>query len=266
MFTDPELASRLENYELDSEEAEFPFSKRLARDNGWDEEFAVRVVDEYKKFLYLSQIADHELTPSDEVDQAWHLHLTYSQDYWDHLCADVLRRPFHHGPTKGGNAEAKRYVKNYSETRQVYLREFGKAPPTDIWPSEAVRFGEAPSYRRINTDKNWVIPKSIAQWFRPKWLLILLSFLGLVVISTAFLSGLAPFRLIEPLTRGLMAALGVIIAAQILRLLEITFFGTGSARYRSKKKGSSSGCGGNSGTGCGGCSGCGGAGCGGCGG
>jgi hypothetical protein len=45
----------------------------LARDNGWPREFTRRVVEEYKRFMFLTTVADHVVSPSEAVDQAWHL-------------------------------------------------------------------------------------------------------------------------------------------------------------------------------------------------
>ena len=89
--------------------------------------------------------AGHEVTPSDEVDQAWHLHLTYTRSYWDGLCDAVLGRALHHGPTKGGQAEGDRFENQYERTLASYRAAFGEEPPEDIWPPSAVRFGEAAS-------------------------------------------------------------------------------------------------------------------------
>jgi len=49
------LWQKLEALDLDGDAA-LSFSKRLARDNGWTHPFALRVVDEYKKFLFLAAI------------------------------------------------------------------------------------------------------------------------------------------------------------------------------------------------------------------
>lgn len=51
--------------------------------------------------MYLAVRANHPVTPSDEVDQAWHLHLTYSRSYWDEFCGAVLEEVVHHDPTRG---------------------------------------------------------------------------------------------------------------------------------------------------------------------
>ena len=81
------------------------FEQRLARENGWRAEFAAHVIEEYKRFCFLAVTGTEAFTPSDQVDQAWLLHLTYSRDYWERFCPEVIGKPLHHGPTKGGEAE-----------------------------------------------------------------------------------------------------------------------------------------------------------------
>jgi hypothetical protein len=44
-----------------------------------------------KTRLYIST---HIVTPSEQVDQVWHLHLTYTRSYWDEFCPNVLGQPF----------------------------------------------------------------------------------------------------------------------------------------------------------------------------
>jgi hypothetical protein len=43
------------------------------RANGWSRPFALRAIEEYRKFVFLALVADHQVTPSDQVDQVWHL-------------------------------------------------------------------------------------------------------------------------------------------------------------------------------------------------
>lgn len=115
------------------------FAQRLGRDNGWSEEYALRVVTEYKRFVYLAVTLGHPVTPSDQVDQAWHLHLAYTRDYWDVFCPQVLGRSLHHDPTQGGDAERTKYKEWYAQTLAAYVESFGH-PPQDIWPAPEIRF------------------------------------------------------------------------------------------------------------------------------
>ncbi len=158
MATIPLLWKRIEAVEFDRLDATFPFSARLARDNGWTSDFAKRVVEEYRRFCYLACTANHPVTPSDHVDQAWHLHLTYTRHYWGEF-RDALGRDLHHGPTKGGQAEDDRFEQQYEATLASYRAEFGEEPPSGIWPEATIRFGDAADLRWVNTRRNWVIPK-----------------------------------------------------------------------------------------------------------
>ena len=89
------------------------------------------------------------MTPSDEVDQVWHLHLLYSRHYWDALCRDTLETPLHHGPTQGGAAEDRKFHDWYEATLAAYRRYFGE-PPQDLWPAAGERFDEHHDFVRID--------------------------------------------------------------------------------------------------------------------
>ena len=146
-----ELATwtRLSSLDFDAADAAFPFSARLARDNAWSPGFAAKAIGEYRKFCFLAVHAGHPVTPSDEVDQVWHLHLTYSRHYWETLCRDALERPLHHGPTQGGTAEDRKFHDWYEATVASYRRYFGE-PPHDVWPAVRERFHERNDFVRIN--------------------------------------------------------------------------------------------------------------------
>lgn len=144
---------------IEPEGAALTFSARLARENGWSPAHGAAVVEEYRRFLYLAATAGRQVTPSEDVDQAWHLHLAYSRHYWEELCGRILRRPLHHGPTEGGAAEDARYRGQYEETLALYRATFGDAPPVSVWPPEADRFAVRPL--RIDASLYWLVPKAL---------------------------------------------------------------------------------------------------------
>ena len=146
-------------YTIGPEDAAYSFVARLAHENGWTQDYAARVILEYKKFCFLAASASHPVTPSDAVDQAWHLHLTYTRDYWERFCPDVLGRALHHGPTAGGAAEQHRFFEQYAQTLRSYERVFG-APPADIWPGAGQRLLDDPRARRVHPRDFVLIPKS----------------------------------------------------------------------------------------------------------
>ena len=57
------LWNRLVAFELDNIGDALTFTERLARENGWHLGFARRVIEEYRRFLYLALRAGHSVTP-----------------------------------------------------------------------------------------------------------------------------------------------------------------------------------------------------------
>ena len=156
---DRALLDRILAFDIDGRAASLSFERRLARESGWNVAFARRVVAEYRRFLYLAMTAGHAVTPSDEVDQAWHLHMVYTESYWTRLCGSVLPRPLHHNPTASGKAEDAKFVDWYQRTIETYRAAFGEEPPADIWPASAERFDPKRQFQRIRTQENWIVPK-----------------------------------------------------------------------------------------------------------
>jgi hypothetical protein len=144
------LAEALEHFAFDPPGSELTFTQRLARDNGWTGAFAARVIEEYKRFLILATTLEHPASPSDEVDQAWHLHLTHTRNYWQALCEGILGSPLHHDPSQGGAAELARHRAMYLRTLDDYRQVFDAAPPEDIWPDVDLRFRMR--YRRVRVE------------------------------------------------------------------------------------------------------------------
>src|SRR3954471_2230809 len=153
-----DLLGRILAFDIDGGEAALPFAARLARENGWSRAYAERVIDEYKRFVFLA-VTGPTVCPSEDVDAAWHLHLTYTKSYWKRFCGEVLDRPLHHEPTKGGPAEGEKHLQMYADTLARYREVFGHSAPADVWPSGAERFGPDTQHRSVNTARNWVIPK-----------------------------------------------------------------------------------------------------------
>ena len=165
----------LSRYIIGPEEAALTFAARLARENGWGLAHTERVIVEYKKFCFLAVTGETEVTPADAVDQAWHLHLTYSRDYWERFCPDILGRALHHGPTAGGAVERGRFFDQYADTLKRYEQVFGEMPPEDIWPGAAQRLIEDPRARRVHPRDAFIIPRRMA----------LLSLLVILLAATA---------------------------------------------------------------------------------
>ncbi len=152
---------RVERFSFDEGQPALTFARRLARENGWSLAHAERVLRKYRRFAYLAVVAGHAVTPSPAVDQAWHLHLTYTRSYWHRFCQETLGIPLHHEPTRGGAEEAHKHALQYAATLESYAQHFGESPPGDLWP--AMNFS-AGAERWVDTRRVWIIPKPHAPW------------------------------------------------------------------------------------------------------
>lgn len=159
---DEALWQRIAGHLIGPADASLSFTARLARENRWSLSHAERVIGEYKRFCYLAMTAGHEVTPSDAVDQAWHLHLTYSRDYWQVFCREVLGRDLHHGPTQGGPVERDRFYHQYAATLAAYQAAFRSVPPADIWPGAHRRFAVDPRGVRVNLWHDIILTRRVA--------------------------------------------------------------------------------------------------------
>lgn len=149
--------TELNEYQFDDPESEFSFTDRLTRENGWDYDYALRAIEEYKKFIFLIAFSGHPCTPSDEVDQVWHLHLLYTQSYWKEMCEGILGIEIHHGPTKG-IIQRNDFEDFYNNTKTSYKIFFNEEPPIDIWPDSKIRFMYT-NFRRVNLHLNKISKK-----------------------------------------------------------------------------------------------------------
>jgi hypothetical protein len=109
------------------------FASKLALKLGWSRKFALRAIDEYKKFLYLGNIGAPNVTPSRIIDQVWHEHILFSRAYRE-FCREVLRRDFDHNPELVPATElSDTFAQQYLDTLDAYRTEFNAMPPSDIW-------------------------------------------------------------------------------------------------------------------------------------
>lgn len=231
---------KLRDFAFDHPGDALTFTRRLARENRWSPDFARRVVDEYRRFLFLALRAGHVVTPSDEVDQAWHLHLVYTRSYWEDLCQGVLGRALHHGPTRGGRVEDDRFERQYTDTKASYTCWFGQEPPADIWPPAEVRFAPRACFARVDLASFWMLPK---ERIRRAVAACLLAFIPLVTLAACGTS---------------VVSVTISSVVPVIVLLVILFYAVRAERRGGggKGKGDGSGCGGScGGGGAAGCSG-----------
>lgn len=238
LLKDELLWNRIQSFSIDASNVDFPFSKKLAREENWTEIFAKKAIEEYKKFVYLCCILPNGASPSEIVDKVWHMHLVYTQNYWEEFCPNILQQKLHHHPSTGGSNEKTKHKNWFEDTLKNYGEIFQQEPPEEIWKP----------LKKKNSE-NWMK--------RLRFLPILIIPLNLISCSESSMSTFATLFCI-----GLFIGLFLIIRF----ITSITNDSSGKNDKNNDVSGGSS-CSGSSscsgGSSCG--SGCGGGGCGGCG-
>jgi uncharacterized protein (TIGR04222 family) len=128
------LWANIQQFAFDEPNAVITFSKKLADQQKWPAEYTQRVIEEYRRFIFLCCISPKGASPSKAVDEAWHLHLTYTRSYWEAFCKNTLGKDIHHHPSNGGDKEDHKHSNWYNETLELYEEVFDEEPPADIWP------------------------------------------------------------------------------------------------------------------------------------
>lgn len=180
-----DLLRRIEAHGFDTPDEPLAFESRLADDHGWTLGHALAVAQEYRRFLVLTQVAGQVVSPSPDVDEAWHLHLTRTAHY-EAFCTAVFGRFLHHAPARAG--EGAKHRDMYAATLEAYRIAFGSSAPAVIWP----RPGQPPA-RQVIAAPGWTVPWSLRHGNQ----------LGLAVLLLAVVAGVLLDRtgLLHPLQR-----------------------------------------------------------------
>lgn len=141
------------------------FVHKLMLVQGWSRDQALAAIAEYRRYCFLACVDGIAATPSDEVDEVWHLHLTYTRDYWNVWCGQVLGMTLHHEPSRGGSSDLAHHRRQYAQTLARYEQWFG-APPLAWWPGSRERFVRPQRFRRVDTDRVWLLPRWRWVWRR----------------------------------------------------------------------------------------------------
>lgn len=95
---------------------------------GWAIEKAVKVSNDYRRFLVLSlRYSKSSIVPTKEIDTFWHCHILDTAKYAAD-CEFALGYFLHHFPYLGlrGEEDAQRLQEAFNETRALFQREFAE--------------------------------------------------------------------------------------------------------------------------------------------
>jgi len=104
-----------------------PVIRRLIDTECWSEKHARAAAEQYRNFLYLMKKygREHQLTPSYEIDEAWHAHILHTKKYVA-FCEKVFGKYLHHYPhlvQEGGDTES--LNNRFKRTQLLHKEEFG---------------------------------------------------------------------------------------------------------------------------------------------
>jgi hypothetical protein len=103
-------------------------AKRLCLEQGCEMSAAKNWLQEVGKFLYVCHESNIRLTPSEKVDQAWHVFILFTHDYRE-FCHHFFNRFIDHFP--GGEADENR--NQYTLCLESLVKYFGYADKA-YWP------------------------------------------------------------------------------------------------------------------------------------
>jgi hypothetical protein len=109
------------------------FADKISRKHQCSLSYAIKAVNEYKKFLYLAVISDFHVTPSQAIDKVWHEHILFTQAYGI-FCKEIIEYELNHHPELlPVEEQTERYHAQYLSTIELYIKEFDKLPPANVW-------------------------------------------------------------------------------------------------------------------------------------
>ncbi|AYV80042.1 MAG: hypothetical protein Gaeavirus6_17 [Gaeavirus sp.] len=95
----------------------------------WTPAYAKQVAFEYNRFLELRSI-NSNLSPSDDIDRLWHLHLLNPILYYDY-CATLYHKIIDHNPTDSFNQHARQ--QRLQNTITEYLKNYDNFTYPNVW-------------------------------------------------------------------------------------------------------------------------------------
>lgn len=107
-----------------------PLMQIMEKQMGSNAETERRVIEEYRKFLFLAMRAGHQVIPPGPVNDVWMAHLQNAQNYWENLGQMITERPAAQGVDAKGFASM---ADAWTATLKSYETIFGTKPPMDIW-------------------------------------------------------------------------------------------------------------------------------------
>ena len=117
------------------------FQKNFSCDHLFSEALSETYIDEYRKFLYITNVTGKIQTPSEEVDLVWHYHQEHIKDYLAFSKDTMGKSVFVHMPANGTEEDNTTYQQVYLNTMNSLQKYFGYVNNT-AWKPVEIRFNQ----------------------------------------------------------------------------------------------------------------------------
>ena len=74
---------KLAGMNLQGAQAMAPYLQMMQKQMGWSTDMAAKVIEEYRKFLFLAMRAGHQVIPPGAVNDVWMTHMQNAQSFWE---------------------------------------------------------------------------------------------------------------------------------------------------------------------------------------
>jgi hypothetical protein len=91
LLKDESLWNRIQGFSLDAPDADFPFSKKAGKRRKLESRFYAKSHRRIQKICLSLLYSSQRASPSKIVDKVWHMHLIYTQNYWEEFCPAILK-------------------------------------------------------------------------------------------------------------------------------------------------------------------------------
>ena len=103
--------------------------KQLMQEYNWTPDYTDNVLYEYMRFIVLRS-TNLNLSPSDDIDKCWHIHLLNPVKYYDY-CIKTFNKIIDHNPEMSYDQQAKKI--RLANTILEYKKRYGELKYPNVW-------------------------------------------------------------------------------------------------------------------------------------
>lgn len=131
----------------------------------WSDSYAQAVLEEYQRFMHIRAL-DFGTSPTDPIDQLWHIHILYTENYYDY-CMKKFGKFIHHSPDMSLDQKARQA--RIRKTIKIYSQLYPSILYPEIWNinTELINLNKCSDQLetiKIKIEYTWAIPSDVAPY------------------------------------------------------------------------------------------------------